>query len=134
MKKTVFKVLSATLLLTAIAAPSIQAANYKFNFDDTSGLMFNNHAYTGEAWKVTDDEDPVVKVDHLDSGFKPNSYMVNLEGAVRSSSQIIKTTGKYSFTNQGGKGGFRYKLKFDENPISSFSSFNIRGSWNPDTY
>lgn len=117
----------------AVVAPLGHAANYKFSFDRTTGAFFNNHATTDEGWKVTDTQNPVVEVNHLDTGFRPNTYMINADGALRSSSVQIANTGSYVLQNQGGKAGYPYRMRFAESP-SSVSTFNIQGAWNPDTY
>ncbi|GAC43738.1 hypothetical protein [Paenibacillus popilliae] len=131
MKKKLFVV--AVCALAMLGTTSALAYNYKFDFDMNTGI---NHsaAYSEVAYKYTKDEEPVVRVDSVESKVLMNFVVVNSDDVQRTDTYTTKSAGSHVFTSNGMAQNKQYRLRADTDDGGFLSRYNVTGAWNPDSY
>lgn len=92
----------------------------------TSALAYNH--------KFTKDEEPVVRVDSVESKVLMNFVVVNSDGVQRTDTYTTRSAGSHVFTSNGMAQNKQYRLRADTDDGGFFSRYNVTGAWNPDSY
>ena len=138
MKKFV-SILCLCTVLILVGAINTGAARYKFSFDMNTG-MWNRAAHTDVAYKVTRDENPVLRVHNVESRVRMKFWVVNSNGDARSS--IVTTRGpqsggsslNFTLDNMGMAQNYQYRMRAQTDDGKWYSRYNVTGAWNPDTW
>lgn len=136
MKKNKFKVIKlgvATLLTVATLATTAFAYNYKFSFDFNTGL-FHSAGYSDYATKYTDDEHPVLKVTHVESGANTEFSVVNSKNEIRTNTITTNQAWSGRFNNNITEKGYMYKLRGQTDSGNFWNTYNVKGAWNIDEW
>ena len=132
MKKiTKYVAVFALLLVTAVS--TVSAYNYKFSFDMNTGL-FHGSVDSAYAYKVTANENPVLKINHIESGATVKFYVVNSDGGRRTNVITKKSTYSGAFSNHTTSKGYKYKLRAQTDSGNFYNRYNVTGGWNIDSY
>lgn len=133
MKKRFKKIFLGLTLGTIILGSNAFAYNYKFPFDLNTGF-FNMSTYTDYAYKYTKFEPPVLRVDFIESSVRMNFVVVNSNKDARTG--VVTTRSTYSgvFSNDSTAQNYKYAVKIWTDDGNFYNRYNVRGSWNPDSY
>ncbi|KAB2395360.1 MULTISPECIES: hypothetical protein [Bacillus cereus group] len=110
-----------------------EAANYKFSFDMNTG-MWHGSATSSEAYKYTTNENPVLKVESVESKVRMKFWVINSDGDARSSTYTTSSAGSTTLENKGMAQNHAYRMSAQTDDGNWYNRYNVTGKWNPDTY
>lgn len=133
-RKSIRKKICSVLTLCAIVgSTSAYAANYKFGFDFNTGIGHSS-GYSDYAYKYTDNENPVMKIKHIESKVLTNFMIVNSDGDQRTNVISASSPARYTFQRKGMAKNHKYRLSAETDRGHWYSRYNVTGAWNPDMY